>query len=144
MRRDARSIGMCTYGPTTSCSVVGVTLSLMKEEKKSSFLSPFFVPLLFCYCGKKPLPYLLRLAYENHRILLMHWTRPAPLETFLVPPQGGFDWRATNELAQILKDDTNGLKFMIGKEVRQMLRTRTLHCCGHVFKRTKLGRAITT
>jgi hypothetical protein len=91
-----------------------------------------FVPFYFCVWKEKPLPYLLSLAYENHRILLIHWTRPAPLETFLAPPKGGFDWRATDELAQILKDDANSLKFMIGNEIRQyaadtnltLLRTR--------------------
>jgi hypothetical protein len=40
-----------------------------------------------------PLPYLLMLANQTNRLLLIHWSRPTPLEEFLVPPVGGMDWR---------------------------------------------------
>jgi hypothetical protein len=39
-----------------------------------------------------PLPYLLMLANRTSRLLFIHWTHPAPLEEFLVPPAGGMNW----------------------------------------------------
>jgi hypothetical protein len=39
-----------------------------------------------------PLPYLLMLANRTKRLLFIHWTHPAPLEAFLVPPPGGMNW----------------------------------------------------
>ncbi|VEU45143.1 unnamed protein product [Pseudo-nitzschia multistriata] len=50
----------------------------------------------------KPLPTLLRRAWETKRIYLIRWTRPAMLEEFLVPPEGGFDWRVPGELTAVL------------------------------------------
>ena len=41
----------------------------------------------------KPFLYLLREAYEQQRLLLIYWTKPARLEEFVVPPKGGVDWR---------------------------------------------------
>jgi hypothetical protein len=41
----------------------------------------------------RPLPALLRVAAQTHRILLLHWSRPFALEEFIMPPQGGLDWR---------------------------------------------------
>jgi hypothetical protein len=38
------------------------------------------------------LPYLLMLANRTNRLLFITWSRPAPLEEFLVPPAGGLDW----------------------------------------------------
>jgi hypothetical protein len=32
------------------------------------------------------------------RVFLIHWSRPAPLEAFLVPPDGGLDWRVPDWL----------------------------------------------
>lgn len=42
-----------------------------------------------------PLPFHIRMAAKYQRLLLISWRddRPAPLETFLLPPQGGVDWR---------------------------------------------------
>ena len=50
----------------------------------------------------RPFLALLRLAADTHRIFLMHWDRhnPAPLETFLVPPHGGLDWRVPDWLLE--------------------------------------------
>jgi hypothetical protein len=50
----------------------------------------------------KPLPFMLRMAYNTRRILLIRWTRPAMLEDFLVPPKGGFDWRVPHEMANVV------------------------------------------
>jgi len=41
----------------------------------------------------KPLPMVLRLAYQSQRILMIKWGRPAELEAYLVPPKNGMDWR---------------------------------------------------
>jgi hypothetical protein len=38
------------------------------------------------------LPYLLMLANQTNRLFFMTWSRPAPLEEFLVPPKGGLNW----------------------------------------------------
>ena len=40
-----------------------------------------------------PLPYLIQLAHNTSRLLLIHFQKPAPLEEYLVPPRGGMDWR---------------------------------------------------
>ena len=46
--------------------------------------------------------FLLYLAQSDpiheHRIFLLHWDRPAPLESFFVPPVGGLDWRVPDWL----------------------------------------------
>jgi hypothetical protein len=52
----------------------------------------------------KPLPFILRVAYESQRILLIRWTRPALLEEFLVPPKDGFDWRVPERMAYAVSD----------------------------------------
>jgi hypothetical protein len=38
------------------------------------------------------LPYILMIANQTNRLLFIHWSRPAPLEEFLVPPLGGMNW----------------------------------------------------
>ena len=40
-----------------------------------------------------PLPYLLSVAANTSRVLLIHFQKPALLEEYLTPPQGGIDWR---------------------------------------------------
>lgn len=52
----------------------------------------------------KPLLFLLREAYVAKRILLIYWTMPAKLEEFLVPPQGGLDWRTPTWLQPIVSE----------------------------------------
>ncbi|KAL3910170.1 MAG: hypothetical protein SGARI_002255, partial [Bacillariaceae sp.] len=61
----------------------------------------------------KPIVYLLRLAYYSKRILILHWTKPHPLTEFLVPPQGGVDWRAPPWLVEYI--ETLGLGKASGK-----------------------------
>jgi hypothetical protein len=39
------------------------------------------------------LPYALFLAHKTGRKLLIKYSKPAPLEHFLIPPSDGFDWR---------------------------------------------------
>ena len=69
----------------------------------------------------KPVPTLLRLAYKTRRILLIHWTRPALLEDFLVPPKGGLDWRIPlqDSFLNVLYNETNGRRFSAYKPIQQ-------------------------
>lgn len=39
------------------------------------------------------IPFAIRVAAKYKRLLFIKWERPAPLEEFLLPPQGGLDWR---------------------------------------------------
>jgi len=55
------------------------------------------------------LPYWLKMAHETNRVLLIHWTVPTELTDFLVPPVGGFDWRAPTWIQQMLLDDKQGV-----------------------------------
>ena len=41
----------------------------------------------------KTVPFNIYWAARTKRILMIYWTRPAPLESFLLPPEGGIDWR---------------------------------------------------
>ena len=50
----------------------------------------------------KTVPWVLRVAYYTRRILLIRWTKPNTLESYLVPPVGGFDWRVPDWLAEIV------------------------------------------
>jgi hypothetical protein len=45
----------------------------------------------------------LKVAASTHRILLIEWTKPAPLEEFLLPPTGGLDWRVYPGIAEKLQ-----------------------------------------
>ena len=52
----------------------------------------------YAHCGGtadrlSPLPFHVKMAAKSKRLLLIHWTRPAALEEFLLPPMGGVDWR---------------------------------------------------
>ena len=41
----------------------------------------------------KAMPFYIMLANLTQRVLLIHWTKPCPLDEFLLPPQNGIDWR---------------------------------------------------
>ncbi|OEU14794.1 hypothetical protein FRACYDRAFT_241348 [Fragilariopsis cylindrus CCMP1102] len=60
----------------------------------------------------KPIPALLKKAYDTKRILLIRWTRPTMLEEFLIPPEGGFDWRVPLIMADVMEDDSNGKRLV--------------------------------
>jgi hypothetical protein len=47
-------------------------------------------------------PAMLMLANQTGRMLFIKWSRPAPLQEFLVPPTGGFDWTLPDWLDQLL------------------------------------------
>lgn len=64
----------------------------------------------FVKCGGtsdrlKPLPTMLRAAARSQRLLLIYWNHPCSLEEFLLPPQGGLDWRIPNWLAEELNHE---------------------------------------
>ena len=46
----------------------------------------------------RPIAAYLRLAAETNRLLLIYWERPCALEEFLLPPEGGLDWRVPPQL----------------------------------------------
>ena len=89
----------------------------------------------------KPIPVLLRIAYENKRVYLIRWTRPHPLEEFLVPPMGGFDWRVPPDLAEILENPSKGKRLRTVKPIKDyasggmaLIRTRyQTSTPGHVY-----------
>jgi hypothetical protein len=54
----------------------------------------------------KTLPVQLLLVSQARRLFFIHWSRPAPLEEFLVPPEGGLDWRLPPWLASKLNVET--------------------------------------
>lgn len=39
------------------------------------------------------LPFFVKFAAATKRVLVIQWTKPAPLEEFLLPPVNGIDWR---------------------------------------------------
>ncbi|KAG7345496.1 hypothetical protein IV203_033027 [Nitzschia inconspicua] len=47
-----------------------------------------------------PLPFHVQFAAASRRLILYHWTTPAPLESFLLPPRKGVDWRLPSWLHQ--------------------------------------------
>ena len=46
----------------------------------------------------KPLPFVVLQAYKSRRLLLIYWNKPASLEEYLIPPDGGVDWRVPDWL----------------------------------------------
>ena len=52
-------------------------------------------------------PLNIKLANQTNRVLLIRWEKPAPLETFLVPPKDGIDWRIPDDMYEMLKADGN-------------------------------------
>ena len=53
----------------------------------------------------RPLPFLVRVAAETKRVLLINWDRPALLESFLLPPAGGVDWRTPKYMVASIRSD---------------------------------------
>ena len=53
----------------------------------------------------KPLPFVVLEAARYERLLLIRWQKPKPLENFLLPPEGGVDWRAPTWLRQNLRKE---------------------------------------
>ena len=60
------------------------------------------------------MPYNLMMASQTGRVMLVTWERPAKLETFLVPPDGGIDWRVPEDIWQHYKTWTKQHGFGYG------------------------------
>jgi hypothetical protein len=63
----------------------------------------------------KSVPVAIRMAEQAQprRMLFIAWRRPCPLEEFIVPPQGGFDWRLPDWLAEKVDIERRGPKFWL-------------------------------
>ena len=70
--------------------------------------------VITCFLGEKcggtsdrlrALPYWLLMARLTRRVLTIHWTKPHDLSEFLVPPQGGLDWRSVPEFRGMIRHD---------------------------------------
>ena len=83
----------------------------------------------------KSLPSALVFANETRRILLIKWDKPAPLETFLVPPHNGIDWRVSAWLDEKLGIDDLGATSMRNRMDDMRTWTRQTICV-----KTLLGR----
>ncbi len=94
-------------------SVMTNSTELQWWEKERWLISQCLMSMDSKKCGGtadrlKPIPVLLRVAYENKRVFLIRWTRPSHLEEFLMPPVGGFDWRLPPELNDVMDDHRSG------------------------------------
>ncbi|CAB9510304.1 expressed unknown protein [Seminavis robusta] len=59
----------------------------------------------------KPLPFFLKVAARTNRILLIYWNKPFALEHYLLPPQGGLDWRVPHYMVDaVLAKPARGRK----------------------------------
>lgn len=56
----------------------------------------------------RSIPFMIRVAAQTDRILLIYWEQPFPLEFFLLPPVGGMDWRTPQWLRPILRQGSVG------------------------------------
>jgi hypothetical protein len=53
----------------------------------------------------RPLPFVVRVAAESKRVLLIVWERPAPLESFLLPPVGGVNWHTPDWIVPYIRTE---------------------------------------
>jgi hypothetical protein len=67
----------------------------------------------------KSIVFMLRVAYLSQRILILHWNKPCALTEFLVPPQGGVDWRAPSWLVEFIETPEFGM--LSGKSPENVL-----------------------
>jgi hypothetical protein len=59
------------------------------------------------------LPYILMLANQTRRLLFIHWSRPAALEEFLIPPRGGMNWTVPD----VVSFNLTGVKLILGNKL---------------------------
>ena len=65
--------------------------------------------LSYDHCGGasdrlQDMPYNMMLANQTNRVLLVKWEKPAALEHYLVPPEGGINWSIPDDM---FKDGDN-------------------------------------
>lgn len=97
-----------------------------RQNAKYDQHSPIQYLVLVCHkgttCGGfadriRGLPFLLSLAAETKRVLLIKWSKPHDLSHFLIPPVGGIDWRTTPELDAIIEKSEQTYRLFAGQEV---------------------------
>ena len=69
------------------------------------------------------IPTMLMVANKTDRMLFIKWSRPAPLQEFLVPPEGGLDWTIPEWLDKRL--NFTALPQSCGPNIRQDLQNIT-------------------
>lgn len=52
----------------------------------------------------RPMPFMILVAARSKRLLLIQWTKPFPLEEFLIPPKGGMDWTLPDWLVPLIEN----------------------------------------
>jgi len=94
------------------------------------------------------IPVILRMAYDAKRLFYLAWSRPAPIEEFLVPPADGFDWRLPTWLAKKIDLEKRGPKYWLqeGKDSQdsqwldqkeQVVRMKTVRAGGFDYYNRK-------
>jgi hypothetical protein len=83
----------------------------------------------YSHCGGTadrlaPIPFHLAICNQTERLLLIKWTKPTQLEEFLLPPQGGMDWRVPDWLWTLLKQNKGMVGAMEAKIVGYSNRPR--------------------
>ena len=53
----------------------------------------------------KPMPLVILTAMRSKRLFYIRWTRPCPLEEFLLPPQNSYNWSMPEWLATLMDTD---------------------------------------
>lgn len=61
----------------------------------------------------KSIPAVIRMAADANRLLFLAWSRPAPLEEFLVPPDLGLNWTLPDWLADKVEIERRGPKYFM-------------------------------
>ena len=72
----------------------------------------------------KPLPFVVLEAARYKRLLLIWWEKPKPLEEFLLPPEGGVDWRVPDWFKKNIRKNS---RFKLGggaNDVENRLKSR--------------------
>jgi hypothetical protein len=77
----------------------------------------------------RPIPTLLLIAAKSQRLLLIRWTRPFPLEEYLIPTSDGIDWRVPKWLAPYLEGQENHgtLTAIISNSKKNKIVLRTIY-----------------
>jgi len=76
----------------------------------------------------RPILAELQVAYKTSRLFFIYWERPFALEEYLVPPQGGLDWRTPSFLIKdIRKTHHIGNLELINYEQKQPMITSTMY-----------------
>lgn len=67
------------------------------------------------------IPFLIKVAAQSGRIFIIKWGRPTELEEFLLPPEGGVDWRVSRDIVKIVTQ--RGMKATIQDAILEQARS---------------------